>query len=155
MFPESSSARGRVTRHHASAMNVLGWLLASAVCLVAMPSIACTGPDPVPLEERFRKATVVQIIRVMSVSVSPSGHPYLEGHAEVVETLKGDHSAEVPVRGYLPEVNCWVPLDVGRQYLVFLPDPSGRHEAWFAMFSRNIPVADVPESLLRKWRAKQ
>lgn len=155
MFSGKSSARRGVTRRRASAVNLLGWLLASTVCLAAAPSVACTGPDPVPVEERFESATVVAIIRVMSVSVSPSGHPHLEGRAEVVETLKGAHSAEVPVRGYLPEVNCWVPLDVGRQYLVFLPDPSGRHEAWFAMFSRNIPVVDVPESLLRKWRAKQ
>lgn len=155
MFPDRSSARRGVTRRRASAMNVLGRLLASAVCLAAAPSVACTGPDPVPVEERFKSATVVAIIRVMSVSVSPSGDRYLEGRAEVVETLKGAHSAEVPVRGNLPEANCWVSLDVGRKYLVFLPDPSGRYEAWFSMFSRNIPVDDVPESLLRKWRAKQ
>jgi hypothetical protein len=149
-----SSARGRSTRRNASAMNVIGLLLASAVCLGAAPAVACDGPDPGPVEARFERATTVAIIRVMSVSVSSANRGSVEGHAEVVETLKGTPVAMIPVRGYLPSVDCWASIDVGREYVVFLPNRIVGYEAWFSPFSESIPVANVPGGLLRKWRAK-
>lgn len=77
----------------------------------------------------------------------------MDGHAEVVEVLKGTHGSTLPVRGYLPQVDCWASIDVGRDYVVFLPAPLARNEAWFGMFSQTISVADVPDGLLRQWRA--
>ncbi len=154
MLPDVSSTRGGLPRRHAPARNVIGLLLASAVCLGAASAVACDGPDPGPVEARFESATVVAIIRVMSVSIAPGDGSYVEGHADVVETLKGAHRAGIPVRGHLPQVDCWASIDVGRDYIVFLPNPAGRYEAWFSMFGKTIPVRDIPDRLLRRWRAK-
>lgn len=154
MFPGMSSARGRLARRYASAMNVIGLLLASAFCLGATPAVACDGPDPGPVEARFENATVVAIIRVTSVAASPGDSSYVEGHAEVVETLKGTYSTAMRVRGYLPQVDCWAPIDIGGEYVVFLPNPAGNYEVWFSMFSKTIAVGRVPKGLLRKWRAR-
>jgi len=155
MFTERSLSRRRVTQRHAVAMHRIGVLLAWAICLGSTSALACTGPDPIPVDERFRQAKVVAIVRVMSASVSATGQPYIEGHADVVETLKGTHGAAMPVRGYLPGVNCWAPIDVGRENVVFLPMAPGSDEAGFSMFGNTIPLADVSVVLLRKWRASK
>jgi hypothetical protein len=155
MFTERSLSPRRVTQRHAVAMKRIGVLLAWAVCLGASSALACTGPDPIPVEERFKQAKAVAIVRVKSVSVSATGRPYIEGHADIIENLKGTREAVMPVRGYLPGVNCWAPIDVGREYVVFLPMAPGSDEAWFSMFGNTLPLTDVSDVLLRKWRTSK
>jgi hypothetical protein len=153
MLPPIPQAYACLTPRYLAAMRMASVLLAALTCLGTTPVFACDGPDPVPVAARFADAKVVAIVRVMSVSVSPGQRPTVDGHAEVVETLKGAPGPRIAVRGFLPSVDCWLPIDAGREYVVFLPGSSGEYAAWFSMFGDTIPVAEMSQLLLKKWRA--
>ena len=114
---------------------------------------ACDGLDPGPYTARYEQAEIVAVIRV--VSLTERGKPgHVEGRAEVVEVLKGTLAEDIPVYAYTPEVGCFSPVTVGREYVVFLPNSAGRTDVWFSMFSKTARVSDIPQKLLRSWRPK-
>lgn len=140
---------------YGSAMNGVASIALFAACSFSTIATACDGPDPGPLADRFASAEFVAVVRVTSLAVaveSPSG---VDGVAEIVESLKGNFAGPVPVHGYVPAVDCWVAIDLGREYVVFLPDPAGQRAIWFSMFSKTTALEDVPAVLLRKWRTHQ
>lgn len=150
MLTRNVSIPSHPARRSRCVSNGFCFLLALSACLTVATASACDGPDPGPLEQRFKDATVAAIVRVMSVSVSPQV-PYVDGQAEVVEVLKGTIDPKLTFRGYLPQVDCWTSIDVGGEYL---PNQTGDNAIWFGQFSKTIAVAKVSAGLLRKWREK-
>ncbi len=123
-------------------------------CVFADPALACDGPDPGPLRDRYRNADIVAIVRVTSLRAAPGKHE-VEGEAKVLELLKGPPVSTISVRGYTPYVDCWSAIDVGREYVVFT-SKSGPHQgrAEFGMFSASIDAAQVDRQILKTWRLK-
>lgn len=122
--------------------------------LTPATSLGCDGPEPGSYADRFKQAESVAIVRVVSLAESAKEPGHVEGRAEVVEVLKGTFSKVIPVYAYMPSVDCFSPVDVGREYVVFLPNPAGRNDVWFTMFSKTARVTDVPEKLLSTWRPR-
>jgi hypothetical protein len=132
---------------------VVGLLIAMGSAIAPGGVEACDGPDPGAVEDRFGRADFVAVVQVTSLWIAPENPSIVEGDAEVLEMLKGRRVARLPVRGYSPSVDCWAPVDVGREYLVFVQDSPRGKVASFSIFSPNLPLRAVPPTLLRIWRA--
>jgi hypothetical protein len=126
-----------------------------AVCgsMAATAAFACDGSDPGAVEDRFGRADFVAVIQVTSLWIDPQSPSIVEGDAEVIAMLKGRRVARLPVRAYAPSVDCWAPVDVGREYLVFVRESPRGERASFSIFSPHVPMRAVPPALLRSWRA--
>jgi hypothetical protein len=92
---------------------------------------------------------------VASLAISAREPSLVEGRAELIEVLKGASTGSIQVNGYAPSVDCWAAIDVGREYVVFLPNAAGQADVWFSAYSKTIPVKDVPAALLQTWRSKE
>ena len=106
--------------------------------LSATKANGCDGPDPGPLRDRYRNAEAVAVIRVESLRVSENGYE-VEGSGVVQELLKGAPATTVPIRGYTPLVDCWASIDVGGEYVAFVPKAwPGRGRVSFGMFGTSV-----------------
>jgi hypothetical protein len=119
---------------------------------VVFDANACDSPDPGSVADRFKHAHTVAVVRVSRLSEATDEPAKVEGVAVVTEVLKGPPMKALAVHGYSPNVDCWTSIDVGREYLIFLPRQNNQ-SVWFSAGSEAIARSDVPESLLRTWRA--
>ena len=110
-------------------------------------SHACDGPSPDSPEVLYKKAAAVAAVEIRSAVVSNAGAGLIDGEATVTEVFKGSPSHAVQVRWYGPTTDCWLPVNVGARYLVFVGAQEER--IWLAP---PMPLSDVPTSLLNGWR---
>ena len=132
----------RMTRH-----------IAIAMILFNGAALACDCAEYQTLEDRFERAHTVLVVSPQMITVSATRPGYVTGIADLVSILKGSGLAVVPILGFTPTVDCWAPIDVGRNYLVFLPEkPDRQRVAFFSMCMSSVPMTDVPQEILRHWR---
>jgi len=120
---------------------------ASLLVMAFHSAIACDCGEPQSLESRYGRADAVAIVRVQSATLD---HDNVNGIGDVIEMLKGTPVATIPLKAGSPASDCWVPVDVGRRYLVFYF--TEYRAAWFSPCEKPIPEQEVPEGILKKWR---
>lgn len=118
-----------------------------ALLAFATTAEACDCPPLAGLADRYSKASDVVIARIVSARFDQAR---IVGLGEVLESLKGSSSSFVEIAWHTPHSDCWTPVNVGAEYLVFL-DPASR-PTWWSGCQPPVQPHEVPRQLLRDWR---
>ena len=140
--------------------------LALVVFLLApFPALACSCGQPETLTQRFRSASAVAVVRVVSANPGEYEQPglYSEtgkikvrqraifGRAKVMEQLKGVVRSPTLIIARPPDSPCSVPLVVGQTYVVFA---TGGWPINHSFCSSQPLLQHVSPVLVQRWRGR-